>query len=369
MRSKLILAAAAAALATGWGVLAMSAQAQPVPMIAGAYAHGVEARLKAPLGSTDLFDDKALRVVLCGTGSPMPDPARARACTAVIAGGKAYLVDIGPGAVNSLQLMGFPLDRVAGVFLTHYHSDHIGDLGELGMQTWAGGRAAPLTVHGPEGVTGVVKGFNMAYALDDDYRTLHHGEAAMPRAAAALVADSFSLGDDGSRVVFRNTDVTITAFRVKHDPIKPAVGYRFDAGGRSVVVSGDTAPTPDLVKWAKGADVLVSESLSTRMITIIAKASKDAGLDRQAKMVTDTIGYHTDPVDAAKEANAAGVGLLVYSHLAPGLPQPVLEKLFFDGVAAVRDPKTWIVGFDGLRIDLAAGGGPPAVSKVPMLGR
>ena len=86
-------------------------------------------------------------------------------------------------------------------------------------------------------------------------------------------------------------------------------------------------------------------------------------------MVRDTLTYHTDPVDSAREANEAGVGLLVYSHLAPGLPQPALEKLFTDGVAAVRDPKGWVVGFDGLRVDLPYAGGAPIQSKVPILGR
>ena len=345
------------------------AGAQPVGLVAGFFEKGVEARLKAPLSKTDLFDGAALRVVLCGTGSPMPDPARAKACTAVIVKGRAYLVDVGPGAVNGLQLMGFPLDRIAGVFLTHYHSDHIGDLGELRMQTWVAGRAAPLPVHGPEGVERVVGGFNAAYGLDDDYRTLHHGEAYMPHAAAQLAAQGFNAPEEGGRVVYRDADVTITAFRVNHDPIKPAVGYRFDAGGRSVVVSGDTAPSANLVTESRGADLLMHEALSPRMVGIINRASKAAGLDRQAKMVNDTLTYHTDPVDSAREANAAGVGLLVYSHLAPGLPQPALEKLFVDGVAAVRDPKSWAVGFDGMRIDLPFAGGAPVQSKVAMLGR
>ena len=349
--------------------LAASASAQPVGMIANAYQGQVTARLKAPLVKTDLFDDAALRVVLCGTSAPFPDPLRAKACAAVIVKGRVFLIDAGPGSVNELMLMGFPLDRIAGVFLTHYHSDHIGDLGELRMQTWVSGRTGPLPVYGPEGVARVVGGFNAAYALDDDYRTVHHGESYMPHAAAALAAHSFDIGEAGDRVVYKDADVTITAFAVNHDPIKPAVGYRFESGGRSIVVSGDTAPSPNLVKWSHGADVLVHEALSTRMVGIISRASTAAGLDRQAKMVKDTLNYHTDPVDSAKEANAAGVGLLVYSHLAPGLPQPALEKLFIDGVAAVRDPKAWVVGFDGLRVDLPYAGGAPTQSKVAMLGR
>jgi ribonuclease Z len=217
----------------------------------------------------------------------------------------------------------------------------------------------------------VVAGINQAFSLDDTYRTAHHGAAVMPPAAANLKAETFRPGADGSVVVFHDDSVTITAFAVKHDPVTPAVGYRIDAGGRSVVVSGDTAATPMLAKMARGADVLVSEALSMRMMKMLQQASKDAGNERQSKLFGDIQTYHIDPVDAAKAANEAGAKLLVYSHLAPGVPQPVLEKLFFDGVAAVRDAKTWAVGFDGMRIDIpfADTAAAPVVSKVPMLGR
>lgn len=361
-RNKLLVALA---FGLSW---AGSAGAQPVGMIEGAYQGQATQRLKASLAASDLFDDKALHVVLCGTGSPLPDPLRAKACTAVIVKGRAYIVDVGPGAVNSLMLMGFPLDHVAGVFLTHFHSDHIGDLGELRMQSWAAGRAAPLVVHGPEGVSEVTAGFNRAYALDGSYRTLHHGAATMPPKAAALTDDSFT-ASAGGRVVYQDGDVKVTAFPVKHDPVRPAVAYRFDAGGRSVVISGDTAPTPELVAAAKGADLLVSEALSLRMVEALKRAATAAGATRQAKIFGDIETYHTDPKDVAAEANAAGVKLLVYSHLAPGLPQPVLEKLFFDGVDAVRERKSWLVGFDGLRLDLPFNGGEPVQGKLAILGR
>ncbi len=350
-------------------LMAATAFSQPVGMIAGFYQNQVTARMKAPLAKSDLFDDKALRVVLCGTSAPFPDPLRAKACTAVIVNGRAFLIDAGPGAVNELMLMGFPLERIAGVLLTHYHSDHIGDLGELRMQSWAAGRASPLPVHGPAGVDKVVAGFNQAFALDDTYRTAHHGAEAMPPAAANLKAQPFATGADGTGVVFKDADVTITAFAVKHDPVTPAVGYRIEAHGRSVVITGDTAPTPAVARAATGADLLVAEALSMRMMKILQQSATDAGNLHQAKLFGDVQTYHTDPVDTAREANAAGVKLLVFTHLAPGVPQPALEKLFFDGVATVRDPKTWAVGFDGMRIDLPFAGGDPVVGKLAMLGR
>lgn len=344
--------------------LAAAATAQPVGMIEGAYRSQVTARLKAPLGASDLFDNTAARVVLCGTSAPFPDRARAKACTAIIVKGRVFLVDAGPGAVNTLMWMGFPLEKIERVFITHYHSDHIGDLGELRMMSWAAGRAAPLPVQGPEGVATVVDGFNMAYRLDDGYRTAHHGAATMPPAAAPLTSWPFALGENGEALVYKDADVTVTAFKVHHDPITPAVGYRFDMGGRSVVVTGDTTPTPKLVEMSKAADVLVTEAMSMRMMKDLKAAAIDAGAVRQAKLFGDVTTYHTDVVDAAKEANAAGVKLLVFSHLAPAIPQPVLEKLFFEGVAAVRDPKTSVVGFDGLRIDLPYAGGEAKIDKI-----
>ncbi|MCX8499843.1 MAG: MBL fold metallo-hydrolase [Caulobacteraceae bacterium] len=350
-------------------MVATMATAQPVGMIENAYRGQVAARMKAPLVKTDLFDDQAMRVVLCGTSAPFPDAMRAKSCTAVIVKGHAYLVDVGPGSVNGLMLMGFPMDHISSVFITHYHSDHIGDLGELRFNSWAGGRAAPLPVYGPEGIETVVAGFNQAYSLDDTYRTAHHGADVMPPAAANLKASTFALGTDGTKVVFQNSDVKITAFKVNHDPIRPAVGYRFDAGGRSVVVTGDTAPTPMIAQMAKGADILIAEALSMRMMKDIQEGAKGAGNIRQAKLMGDVQNYHIDPVDGAKAANEAGVKLLIYSHLAPNLPMPVLEKLFFDGVAAIRDPATWAVGFDGMRVDLPFAGGAAVSGKVTMPGR
>jgi ribonuclease Z len=350
-------------------ITATIAAAQPVGMIENAYRGQVAARIKAPLAKTDLFDDQAMRVVLCGTSAPFPDANRAKSCTAVIVKGKVYLVDVGPGSANVLMLMGFPMNQISSILITHYHSDHIGDLGEVRFNSWAAGRAAPLPVHGPEGLETVVAGFNQAYSLDDTYRTAHHGADIMPPAAANLKALTFALDADGTKVILQNADVKITAFKVDHDPISPAVGYRFDAGGRSVVLTGDTAPTPMIAQMSKGADVLIAEALSMRMTKAIEDGSKAAGNARQSKLMADVQDYHIDPVDGAKAANEAGVKLLIFSHLAPNLPMPVLEKLFFDGVSAIRDPSTWAVGFDGMRVDLPFAGGAPVSGKVTMPGR
>ena len=131
--------------------------------------------------------DGALHAVLCGTGSPLPDPNRAAACVAVMAGGQFYLIDVGPGSWEHVQLWGLPRAHLSGILLTHFHSDHIGDLGELNLQAWAGGRREPMKVYGGPGVDRVVEGFNAAYQLDQGYRTTHHGEAVMPSSAWPMV--------------------------------------------------------------------------------------------------------------------------------------------------------------------------------------
>lgn len=306
---------------------------------------------------TEVFDGKALRIILCGTSSPLPDPNRAKACTIVVAGDKAYIIDTGPESWEQLARMQFPGSRIAGVFITHFHSDHIGDLGEFRMQTMVAGRRQMLPVYGAHGVKPVVDGFNMAYAEDARLRLAHHGAGVIDIATAPLVAKEFGASFKGElnaeEIILRDGDLTVTAFEVDHDPIRPAVGYRFDWKGRSVVLSGDTALSANLVENAKGADVLVSESLSPALIAMAGQQQSNAGNQRIAKVMADIPDYHVSPVDAAKMANDAGVKLLVYTHHIPSVQ--VTLPAYFAGVAAVRPADQWVAGWDGLRVDLPVG--------------
>src|SRR5262245_17951034 len=173
-----------------------------------------------------------LHVVLCGTGSPLADAERAGACTAVIAGGRIYLVDVGPGSWERVDLSNLPTDAVDTILLTHFHSDHIGDLGEAVTQSWIAGRAAPLDVYGPPGVARVVDGFQQAYAQDAAYRVTHHGANMLPPAGATAVAHEVAVADGAQDAVVLDRDgLRITMFPVEHRPVVPAVGYRFDYHG------------------------------------------------------------------------------------------------------------------------------------------
>jgi ribonuclease Z len=312
----------------------------------------VERAAARAMGSStdDLFEDDALRVLLCGTSSPLPHRDRAKACVAVFAAGRLWIVDTGPGSWNNLALWRIPGQRIGAVLLTHFHSDHIGDLGEFDMQTWAAGRSGPLRVFGPAGVERVVAGFEEAYALDTRYRIAHHGADLMPEAAGRMQARPVV----APKVVLEEDGLQITAFEVDHRPVAPAFGYRFDYAGRSVVVSGDTVEHAGLVEAARDADVLVHDALARHVVAAIGEAAAQAGRDRVAKIMGDIPDYHASPVEAAAVANEAGVDLLLFYHLVPPPPNRLFEPVFLRGVDEVRTDG-WLLGDDGLLVELPIG--------------
>lgn len=309
--------------------------------------------------------DDALRVLLCGTSSPMPNASAAKACTLVVAGGQMILVDIGPEATENLNLWRLPVARIDTVLLTHFHSDHIGELGEFNMQGWAQGRRAPLQVFGPDGVEQVVGGFNAAYALDRGYRHAHHdhGKDLMPLAAGEMQPRPiapFKAGETPSgrrAVVFERDGVVVTAIEVDHRPVTPALAYRFDYRGRSVVITGDTVYYPPLAAAARGADLMVSEAESHALLDIVAGEIAASGDARLAGVLRDTTNYHLTPVQAARMANEAGVRELVYTHIAPPIPARPMRVPWLRGVEEVR-PKGVRLGHDGMLITIPLDGGP-----------
>ena len=315
---------------------------------------GIE-RMIGQLASTDaLFADDALRVLLCGTSSPLPSPDRAKSCVAVFAAGRFWVVDTGPGAWNNLALWRIPGRRIGAVLLTHFHSDHMGELGEFNLMTWVDGRDAALRVFGPPGVERVVAGFEEAYALDTGYRVEHHGAELLPPRTSRMQALPNPEGAATPTLILEEAGLAITMFPVDHRPVRPAVGYRFDYAGRSVVVSGDTVTSATLTEVSQGADVLVHEAQANHLVAKIGAAAAANDRPRTAKIMRDIPDYHTSPVDAAKIANEARVGLLVLNHLTPPLPTKLLEPVYVRGVANVRR-EGWTLGEDGLLIELPKG--------------
>lgn len=316
-------------------------------------ARAVERNLRNDLGAAV---PDGLHLALCGAGAPLPDPERSGPCVAVIAGRTTLIVDSGSGGARNLNRMGVPVGKVAAVLLTHFHSDHIDGLGELAMMRWVGAaHREPLPVFGPPGVEEIVAGFNKAYRMDAGYRAAHHGEAVAPLSGAGMVPRPFVAPPAGEPVEVWNADgLRVTAFTVSHSPVEPAVGYRFDYGGRSLVLSGDTKKSPTVEAQAAGVDLLVHEALDARLVAGMNRGARAAGNPLVEKITADIPDYHTTPVEAAETAAAAGVDALLYYHIVPPLPLRLFEAVFLDGVADVF-PGPVVVGRDGTFVSLPAG--------------
>lgn len=299
-----------------------------------------------------------IHVLLCGAGSPLTDSKRSGPCLAVQAGTHLFVIDAGTNGARNLGRFSVAQGRVEAVFLTHAHSDHIDGLGELGMLRWvASGSEHPLPVHGPPVIEDVVAGFNQAYRADFDYRVAHHGADVVRPGGSGLEADSFPLPEDGElRAVLETEDgVRVSAFAVSHDPVCEAVGYRIDYRGRSIVVSGDTTYSNNLIAHARGVDLLVHEALSTVLAEQIAAAAESVGNTRMAAIMRDVLDYHTTPTQAAQAASECGAEQLLLYHIAPPLPTPAVERIFLSGVADIYDGKV-ILGEDGTLISLPLAG-------------
>ena len=302
---------------------------------------------------TDLLEDGSLHVILCGTGSPLADAGRAGPCTAILGAGHFLLVDAGPGSQRELALRRLPRARLEAILLTHFHSDHIGELGEARLQSWVAGRRTPLAVYGPPGVEEVVAGFEQAYAPDTGYRVAHHGAEAMPPEAGRSVAWTIALQDpDEAGLVFEADGLRVLAFAVDHAPAEPTYGYRIELAGRAVVLSGDTKKSANLARHARGADLLVHEALAAHMIEPVTAYARERGLARWAKLSSDVLGYHTTPVEAAELAREAGVRVLVLHHVVPPLPNALARRMFLRGVGEAWDGEV-VLGADGMHFTLA----------------
>lgn len=295
-----------------------------------------------------------LHLGLCGTGSPMPNLDRAGPCNVVIAGKLMYVVDIGEGGGETLNVMGISPGEVDGLLLTHFHSDHIDGLGPLMLFHWTRGSSrAPLPVYGPKGVEAIVAGFNAAYGADNTYRVAHRGPQVVPPSGAGGVARPFEMIGAATNALERD-GLKITAFTVNHDPIRPSVGYRFDYKGRSLCISGDTKKSPNLEAVCKGVDILVHEALNPALVQKMEAAAAANGQAGAAKILHDIQDYHTTSEEAADSAQTASVGMLILSHLVPPLPSRWLHAAFL-GDAESRFSRPIVVGEEGMMFSLPAG--------------
>ena len=285
-----------------------------------------------------------LKITLCGTSSPLPAPGRAQACVAVETPDLLYIVDAGSGSAATAQLSGIPLDKMRGILLTHYHSDHISDIGDFNLNSWIAGRPAPLQIIGPEGVNRIAEGLNITYELDRGYRVAHHGAELLNPELGVL--HSRTIGED---VIVDENGLRITAFEVSHPPIEPAFGYRLDYGGRSVVISGDSLVTDKIVEISDGADVVLHDAMALQLVQGAEAMSRGAGNTRIATVLHDIQDYHATTADLARLAAEADIGLLALYHLVPA-PRNAMAIAAFNGGL----PEGTLITEDGMVISLPA---------------
>jgi ribonuclease BN (tRNA processing enzyme) len=317
-------------------------------------------------------------LLLLGTaGAPLPVPGRAGICSAVIVDGRVFLVDCGRGAPSGYVEEGLDFRALEAVFLTHLHVDHVGDLPGMILYPWgvrrdSKGPLPPLRVYGPSrpaalpegdavfrrvttidpdrpapGTTDLVEGILAAYAYHLNVMPL---DARMPDAGQLVRAFDIAAPDwDADRrqrpvTVFRDDAVQVTAVAVMHGRAVPALAYRFDTAAGSVVFSGDTAVSDDLIALARGAGVLVHQVADLEYLR--RQGFDEAELARLAEL-------HTDVSEVGAVAERAGVAELVLSHFLPADPAAISTADWARRVSPTFSGLT-IAGYDGLRRPLPA---------------
>jgi ribonuclease BN (tRNA processing enzyme) len=281
------------------------------------------------LMSAALFDRRAssqegkrTRLILLGTrgGPRVGGEGRKNPSTLLLINGTPYVVDCGYGTTQRLVAAGVPLNTVRYIFITHHHSDHNLEYGTLFYSAWVTGLAARVEAYGPAGLTSMTRDFFNYMKFDIDIRTADEGR---PNPRTQIV--THEIVKPG--VVLVNDDVRVSAALVRHPPIKQAYAFRFDAKDRSVVISGDTAYSPELARLAKDADVLVHEVMYLPGIETLVRRLPNATRLREHLLVS-----HSVPEDVGKVAAEARVKTLVLSHFVPGDDPTITDEQWTDGV-------------------------------------
>jgi ribonuclease BN (tRNA processing enzyme) len=248
------------------------------------------------------------QVVVLGTGTPLADPERSGPAVAVVVNGSAYLVDCGPGVVRRAAaaekngIKALAVEKLKIVFITHLHSDHTLGYPDLIFSPWVLGRTEGLEAYGPRGLKSMTSHLEKAWT--EDVRIRQRGLEQANATGYKVKVHEIRAG-----VVYRDANVTVTAFPVKHGIWKEAYGYTFETRDRKIVISGDTAPTDEVVKACDGCDVLLHE---------VYNPHGDELKEEHWKEYFRT--FHTSPAELGEIARRARPRLLVVYH-------QVLEKL------------------------------------------
>ena len=254
----------------------------------------------------DLKPSAITKVVMLGTGSPFADPDRSGPSVAIVVNNTPYLVDFGPGVVRRASaaspafggsIEGLTVKHLKRAFLTHLHSDHTAGYPDLILSPWTVDRDEPLEVYGPEGIIEMTEAILEAYGEDIRYRL--YGSEPTNNEGWRVNAHVVQEG-----VVYKDDNVKVEAFRVRHGSWPNAFGYRFTTPDRVIVISGDTTLDENVEKYSKDVDILIHEVYSV------------AGLNKRTQFWKN---YHSNNHTSAHEvgelASRVKPGLLVLSHL------------------------------------------------------
>jgi ribonuclease BN (tRNA processing enzyme) len=283
---------------------------------------------------------KRTRLILLGTkGGPRVGSAgRSNPSTLVLVNDVPYVVDCGYGTTRQLLLAGVAVNRLRYVFITHHHSDHNLELGPVFYNAWITGQPLKLDAYGPPGLEKMMEDFFSYQKFDIDTRITDEGRADPKK---LFTPHEFSRPG----VILENADVKVSSCRVRHPPIEQAYAYRFDSRDRSIVISGDTAYSPELAEFARGVDVLVHEVMYLPAIEALVRRLPNASRLREHLLVS-----HTLPADVGKLASQAKVKTLVLSHFVPGDDASITDVQWSEDVRKEFSGKI-IVGRDLMEVE------------------
>jgi ribonuclease Z len=242
-----------------------------------------------------------IEIILLGTGSPLPDPERAGPATLIRAGATTLLVDAGRGVLMRAAAVGVSAGAIDALLLTHLHSDHITDLGDLITSRWVTSfTPQPLPIVGPPGTQAVVEATLASLAPDISYRLAHHDDLNW--------APPVEVHEVTGGICFTAEAVTVTAAPTDHRPVEPTIGFRVEHGGKAVVAAGDTVPCDSLDNLCRGVDAIVHTALRTDILA-----------ELPILRLQDVCDYHSSVEQAAATAKRAGATTLILTHYVPAL--------------------------------------------------
>lgn len=284
---------------------------------------------------------RGTQLVLLGTqGGPSVNLRRSEAAYALTVDGRSYLVDCGYGTLRALVASGIAYQQLATIFVTHLHDDHTADLAALLTHQWTGSRSEPTDVYGPHGTAAMVAGALAFFKANADIRIVDEGRTVRPE---ALFHGHDLAATAAPAEAFKDQRVTVTSVENAHYPERSrqqmpyrSIAYRFDTPGRSIVISGDTAYSKNLIELAKGADLFVCEVMDLTIYeTMMARAKADTDNGNANSISRHVAETHSTTADVGRMAAEARVKTVVLAHLLPGSNRPGLAE--FPDTAYIED--------------------------------